>query len=219
MNKNQIHFLIKVGKKKHIENFRNQGIVFMNSINYFKEMEEDEQRKDIQEGIEKIEQIKWLKIESDGKEFEFAKNGKKNILTSAQLRMANPKLEGNIFSMIAITTELSVKTDKLDERNAEFGDSFLIIFNPKEFLNRIDKAIKKLGFNYEWNLVRYYDEKTNNGDLNVFFKTSKFEHQNEFRIFVENNEGKPLILNIGSIIDISEISNIAELKKIRFKLE
>ncbi len=191
----------------------------MNSINYFKEMEDDEQRKDIQEGIERIEQVTWLKIEWEGKEIEFRRDSEKNTFSSAQLRIANPDLEGNIFSMIAITSNLSMKTDRLDERNMEFGDSFLVIFNPKEFLNRIDTAIKNLNKTYYWSLVRYYDEKTHNGDLDVFYKPTKFEHQNEFRIFVNNEEKKPLILEIGSIEDISEIFEIKEFRELRFKEE
>lgn len=191
----------------------------MNSINYFKEIEDDEQRKDIQEGIERIEQVTWLKIEWEGKEIEFRRDSEKNTLSSAQLRVANPELEGNIFSMIAITSDLSKKTDRLDERNMEFGDSFIVIFNPKEFLNRIDTAINSLNKKYYWNLVRYYDEKAHNGDLGVFYKSMKYEHQNEFRIFVDNEEKEPLILEIGSIEDISEIFEIKEFKGLRFKEE
>jgi len=218
-DKNIIHHLIKLGKKEHIEGFRNKGIVFMNSINFFKEMEEDEQRKDLHEGIERIEQVTWIKIEGKGKEIEFRKDTKENILSSAQLRVANPELEGNLYSMIAITTDLYAKTDKLDKRNMEFGDSFLVIFNPKEFLNRIDKAVKILELEYYWNLVSYYDEESHNGNLGIFNKSKKYEHQNEFRIFVENNKKEELILNIGSIEDVSKIFDIDEFERLRFKIE
>ncbi len=219
MSQNLIHYLIKLGKREHIEAFRNMGIVYMNSINYFKEMEDDEQRKDRQEGIEKIEQVTWLKIKLEGKEIEFGRNSKTNTLSSAQLRVANPELEGNIFSMIAITSELSKRTDRLDERNMEFGDSFLVIFNPKEFLYRIDAVIKKLNKTHYWNLVTYYDEKTHNGDLGAFYKPLRYEHQNEFRIFVNSNEKLPLILELGSIEDISEIFEINKFQNLRFKEE
>ena len=57
MEDNRIHFLIKLGKKEHIERLRNEGMIFMNSIDFFKSMENDEQRKDSEEGIERIEQI------------------------------------------------------------------------------------------------------------------------------------------------------------------
>jgi hypothetical protein len=219
MTENIIHHLIKLGKKEHIECFRNKGIVFMNSINFFKEMEEDEQRKDNEEGILRIEQVTWLRIMFGEKEFEFSKNTKQNTISSAQLRVANPALEGNIFSMIAITTELSNFTDILDKQNMQFGDSFLVIFNPKEFLSRIDIAIKHADLKYRWNLVKYYDEQTHSGELGVFHKPLKFKHQNEFRIFVENNQRSPLVLKIGSIEDISEIFEIEEFERLRFRFE
>lgn len=119
--------------------------------------------------------------------------------------------------MTAITSESSNKTDRLDERNMEFGDTFVVIFNPKEFLSRIDAAIKNLNKTYSWNLVKYYDEDSHNGDLDVFHKPLKYKHQNEFRIFVNNAENEPLILKIGSIEDISEIFEINKFRKLRFK--
>lgn len=219
MTKSRIHYLLKVGRREHIEDLRNHGIVYMNSINFFRELEEDEQRSDIQEGIERIEQITWIKLIKDGKEFEFKKESSKNIITSAQLRVANPELEGNIFSMIAITNRLAEETDKLDNRNSKFGDSFLVIFNPKEFLRRFENAIKKSGMSFQYGVVWYYDEENYNGGLGVFCKPMKFKHQNEFRVFVGNSSRNPLIVNIGSIEDISDIFSIEELSKIRFGQE
>lgn len=95
----------------------------------------------------------------------------------------------------------------------------MVIFNPKEFLSRIDRAMKHINLKYSWNLVQYYDEKTHNGDLGVYHKPLKFKHQNEFRIFVEYNHESPLVLNIGSIEDISEILEIEEFERVRFKFE
>jgi hypothetical protein len=182
-------------------------------------MEEDEQRKDTEEGIERIEQINWMKMLFGEKEVEFSKNAVKNKLLGAQLKVSNPDLEGNLFSMIAITTGLSNITDTLDKRNMQFGDSFLVVFNPKEFLSRIEDAIKITNFDYKWGLVKYYDDQIHDGELGIFYKSNRFDHQNEFRIFVHRNFKSPLILNIGNMDDISEIFKIEEFEKCRFKLQ
>lgn len=203
-----MHCLIKVGKREHIESLSTKGIVFMNSINFFREMEDNEHRKDIYEGIEKIEQITWIKMVLGDKEVEFSKNTEKNRLGSSQLRMSNPKLEGNIYSMIAVTDKLLAKTDRIDERNLGFGDTLLVIYNPKEFMNRINRAINDSGMKHFFGLVQYYSEEVHEGNLGVFDKPQKYEHQNEFRIFVVSNKKAPLVLEIGNIEDISTVKRV-----------
>ena len=121
--------------------------------------------------------------------------------------------------MLAITTELSNISKNLDDKDMQFGDTFLVIFNPKEFLSRIDKAMKRNNLYYKWGLVNYYDDQNQEGELGIFYKSNKFKHQNEFRIFVENELKSPLILNIGNIEDICEIFKIEEFKRCRFKFE
>lgn len=186
----------------------------MNTMRHFKEMEDDEQRKDIHEGSDRIEQIMYLEIIWEGKTIELSRGTHKNTLSSAQLRSVDANLGGNIFCMIAITPELLENTASVDERNMEFGDSFLVILNPNEFLSRAKKSLTQLEKTFHWGLVTYYDEETLNGDLDVFSKPSKYSHQSEFRIFVESEGKEPFILPIGSIEDISEIFEIGYLKRL-----
>lgn len=211
---NRIHALIKIGKREHIEAFQKEGVMYMNSFNYFKKLEDDEQRKDIHECIESIKQVNWIKLKSDNLEIEFSK--KSGSLINAQLRVNNEGLSGNIFSMISITTNLSLNTDKVDVKNSEFGNYFLCINNPKEYMNRVDQAMRLKGFEYKYGLVEYYDENSYSGDLGVFYKPQFFQHQNEFRFFIENHLNAPISLNIGSIKDISFLSKIEELENLRF---
>jgi len=43
MKSTSIAHLIKIGNKTHIESLRDNGLVFMNTISYFKEIEADEE--------------------------------------------------------------------------------------------------------------------------------------------------------------------------------
>ena len=170
VGQNIIRSFIKIGQKEHIDQLWKKGVVFMNPINFFIQMDDDEQRKDVYEGIERMEQITKIEFKWDNKSIKLDKDSEQNKLINAQLRVHNPELRGNIFSMIGITSELSSKTDKIDSRNANFGDSFLLILNPSEFLNRFDKAIKEMGLSYDWDIVKYYDERVFEGVLDIFCK-------------------------------------------------
>ena len=66
MNKDtRLFSFVKFGQFEHIEKFQEQGKIYMNTVKYFKDLEDDCQRKDKYEGIEKLEQINWLKIKID----------------------------------------------------------------------------------------------------------------------------------------------------------
>tara|TARA_R110002049_G_scaffold250486_2_gene424846 strand:- start:867 stop:1061 length:195 start_codon:yes stop_codon:yes gene_type:complete len=52
-----------------------------------------------------------------------------------------------------------------------------------------------------------------NGKITLFQKPLEYEHQKEFRLYVERDSIEPLILNIGSLKDIAEIYQSNELIK------
>jgi len=217
MKSTSIAHLIKIGNKTHIESLRDNGLVFMNTISYFKEIEADEERRDEHEGIDHIAQVTWIKIQSkDGKEIELRRDSDHMQLTSAQLRVFNPEFKGNLYSMLAVTPMLAVKTDRFDERNTQFGDYFLLIIDPSTFYERLSSAIKDKGYRHRIGLVQYYDEKSHNGNLSPFHKPNRFEHQHEFRVFVEHDKDEPLSFNIGSLEDISKALPIEEFNGLRF---
>lgn len=217
MKPTSIAYLIKIGKKNHIESLRSDGLIYMNTIKHFKEVEGNEERRDEHEGIDHIEQVTWIKLKSkDGKEIELSKDSDHMKLTSAQLRIFNPELRGNLYSMIAITPALAITTDRFDERNTQFGDHFLLIVEPQTFYDRLAEAINDKGLRHRIGLVQYYEEKTYNGNLSPFHKPNRYEHQNEFRIFVEYDKDEPLSLKIGSLADISLAYPIEEFKGLRF---
>ena len=120
--------------------------------------------------------------------------------------------------MLAITSKLASEVDKLDKKNKKFGDTFLVINNPEEFLKRVDSALKNRSIDYDAGLVSYYDEHNFSGDLDIFKKPKKFEHQSEYRIFFDLGSNEPFKINIGSIEDISTIYEIEEFDKLILNL-
>ncbi len=208
------YFLIKIGQQKYIEALRNQGHLYLNTVNYFKGIEEA-QRGDANEGVGRIEQVNWLKIQIGDKIIEMKKDQPLNRLVNAQLRITNPELQGNIYSMISISSDTTANEAINDERNSILGDTFLIITNVSEFIKRINNQLKILGLKPQYGYVSYYDPNIHNGDLNIFQKEIRFKHQSEFRLFIEHQINSVLQFKIGTIEDISRIFPISEFKNIK----
>ena len=208
-----LYFLIKIGKKEHIELLRDNGLLYLNTIQYFKDIEE-QHRGDKNECLSGIEQFDWMKIIIGEKEFHLQKASPIKGLNNTQIRFNDPDLKGNIYSMIAVSSDTDANNLAGNCQNKSLGDTFLVITNVVAFFNRIGKQLNDMGYKYKFEFVTYYDPSTHHGELSVFHKEISYKHQSEFRIFVENASNEPLSLNIGSIADISVLLPIDQFGEI-----
>jgi len=206
VTKIDLFYLIKIGEQKYIHELYEHGVIFMNDIDYFRQYEDTEPRGDKEEGIKGIEQIADIKLLHNGKVL--AHKG------SGQLKFRDYDNNGNIYSLMTITSLEDPAKFQIDEKNKIFGDCFVVITSVKDFINRIEDKLKELKFEYEYGPVRYYNLKKHSGPLDVFCKSDNFEYQKEFRFFVKRNEPGPLEFEIDSIEDISFIFDIEKLDKI-----
>ena len=209
MTKIGLFYLTKIGEKKYMHELYEHGVIFMNDIDYFRRYEGNELRRDKEEGIKGMEQVVDIKLIHNGKLIAHGGSG--------QLKFHNYENNGNIYSLLAITSLEDPDSFQIDKKNKRFGDCFIVITVVKDFINRIEDKLKELKFEYEYGLVRYYNSKKHSGPLDVFCKSDNFEYQREFRFFVKRNETGPLKFKIGSIKDISYIFDINKLDKIGIK--
>jgi hypothetical protein len=100
----------------------------------------------------------------------------------------------------------------LSSQNLQFGDSFVLVLAPGEFLNRVVIAAREARLSrLEWRLVEYFDEEKYSGKVGRFRKRSLFAYQNEFRIAVEPFSSEARKLAVGSLLDItSEVLPLSE---------
>jgi hypothetical protein len=209
---------VKFGKKNHIEEFQNKGLLYFNTVDFFKKLESEHgTRGDFLEGASEIKNI----FEQDKSVLIINPGGKDEIkfnLTKAQIRkIVNYK--GNIFSLFSIFNDKKeIQEIEFKKSMISFGNTALIITNVNEFLKRVKLELDKQRFKFNWGLVDYYNENARNQkELNIFSKASTFQNQNEFRIYVENVNNKPLKIQIGSN---KEVSCIIESKKLtKLKIE
>jgi hypothetical protein len=198
-NGNPAMFLLKMGQREHMEQFRN-GLLYMKPLNYFRELEGDSARADHYEGVTNIFQPKDVIMRLSAPGFGEVVIGSDDLAAATTLSM-NSELCCNIFCLHAITAP--VNGTLFPAQHEWFGDSIGLVLNTQEFLNRVLAAAKVGNFTVKGKLVEYFDDETYTGKLDRFRKSKHFAHQREYRIAVESPGTEPLILDIGGITDIT----------------
>lgn len=206
--------LLKFGQRRHLEEFRHDGLLYMNPQQYFTDLEGDLVRGDRFEGTDMIHQPK------DVKHIRIENNVNGDVVLIKPEDMVGPLLirlsktqPCNLFCMCAVAQP--VDGSFVDERAFEFGDSFIIVLNTQEFMNRICAAVRSAGFGYAHGLVTYYDADDYSGETGPFRKPSVFAYQQEFRFSIMPGSRDPVRLAVGSLENITTpIHSLADINKI-----
>jgi hypothetical protein len=206
--------LLKFGQRQHLEEFRRDGLLYMNPQQYFADLEGDLARGDRFEGTDQILQpkdIRHIRIED---------NVSGEVVMIRPEDMAGPVSIGlgkrpacNLFCMFAVTKP--VDGPFVDERCFGFGESFTLVLNTQEFINRICAAARAAGFGYAHGLVQYYDADGYSGDTGPFRKPLIHAYQQEFRFLLEPGSRQPIRLTAGCLEDITTpIHTLADINRI-----
>lgn len=211
--KQTIYALLKFGEKQHLQGFRSDGLLYMKPLAEFAKLESDMARGDCFEGTTSIIQPKHVGelIFDTGKVGLGKFIGKPSDL-AGPIRIGLHKTAScNVYCMFAVTRP--VDGELVSSKNLEFGDSFVLVLNPTEFLGRVVRASKEAGVSYfESRLVEYYDAEEYSGETGRFRKRTMFAYQNEFRIVVEPGSDSPRKLIVGGLLDIT--SDVLPLSKV-----
>lgn len=108
----------------------------------------------------------------------------------------------------------------INERVKGFGDWFVFIHDTHTFLKRVKERLDQLKIPFESNIVQYLNLKKYSGKKTVFQKDLTYDYQQEYRFFLKNRKPDPLVIEIGSIADISLLCpsyNIEDLRVIGIK--
>lgn len=199
---------IKFGKKKHLLQLQKEGLIYCNTFEYFKKCEKDEQY-DPNENATLVSQADNCELVIDG--YKLSKNdGFKNVILDAP--NLNKQKFTHLCSMFCKLPKDKIDTDVeqfFDERLKKFGSYMLVIYNPIEFMNRLNSVLNEL---YDKNKiiysetkkVEYIDFNTYSGEIGAFRKSDKFKHQSEWRLAIQAKAyDKPFVFNIKPIHDIS----------------
>lgn len=201
-----IKMFLKFGSEENIKDLYENGTIYLNTVQYFKELEKDTARGDIYEGASRIVNSLpgTLKISESDEEFPYEKVHYTEHYT---------EMFGNIYSLYCISSHgfPDPFKFKIDKRITQFGTHALAIFDNQYFFNRIKECLINEGYQFRHSFVEYYDKDKVSKNLTVFEKPLEYEYQKEFRFFVENNEQKPIVLKIGSLQKYSKIVDMKEI--------
>jgi len=197
--------LIKFGKLEHLQQLREEGLLYLNNLPYFWNIEDEELRGDpCDSAIQVIQGPKVTMVMPDGNEA--------TICTDYTARIRPSKAEKiNIFCMYALRPLID-GAFPVDEKNQRFGDHALILMNRDEFIHRLASSLKSQMIVGDAELVEYVNDKYT-GKLGPFKKFNKFSYQYEWRLVCYDGPGGPQKIRIGSIRDISVILPTEEVNK------
>lgn len=202
---------IKFGSEKNMLDLYEKGTVFLNPIQYFRSMEDQELRGDKYEGISEIINSLpgTLKIPGIDREFKYEK---------LHLRKSYDQVLGNIYSLFSISERgyPDYRDFKIDEKVKRFGSHGLLI-DPKSFIDRMESKLNKLQLSHRHGWVDYYDKDNTSKKLSLFEKPLEFEYQKEFRFYVENTKIEPIVVELGSLETCAELFKMEDIFKLELK--
>ncbi|PZX49319.1 hypothetical protein LV84_04262 [Algoriphagus ratkowskyi] len=202
---NTLYLLYRRGDSEHIKSLYEKGEVYINTVENIRKYDDNKERSDPDDGIKKRIFLGDTEITfcEDGEDIE--KFGTTVDCKDTVIKF-DSKEKGNIYCFSGIFTKhITGKSENIKIDTKSFGESLIVIHNPKEFVNRIIKGLKNNGYdNIKYKPIEYYHHEYS-GQLGVFKKHEIFKPQNEFRVFVPNEKNKIIKIYIGTIKDISSI--------------
>lgn len=213
----KIYAFIKAVEKQYFDNFINEGQICMSTAKWFREYESiDDNIGDAGEGvisscgngftISFADPIEDYTSEEDLKE-KLDKSNWSKPLSGVDLRLFD-RNNANILSLYAIT--VSDFRGKAHNHlvpkkfiDAFSNHRFVLIRNPRKFIERITNALKRLDKSLKGGIVKYYplDDKMRN-NLTFFHKQERYSYQHEYRLIFQDENPKKQIFNIGDLDDI-----------------
>ncbi len=206
------YYLVKVVNKKWADKLID-GEIFMRTIACFGDLSRRSEDSNNQFRGDSLEGFSFS-FENHHNPFGFMKDSNGNIseIVSNQVGLIDVlTYREKIFCLYALEyDELLNQFVRPDSRIADFGDTAVIIHNPKDFLHRVCYAMlqrfgndfwtsfMRVKYNVEFSISQPYDE---------FSKSPSYSWQNEFRIALDLAQGR---------FDPKTLSDITDCAKITF---
>lgn len=209
-NMHTIITFLKFGSEENIKDLFDNGTVYLNTIEYFRKIEDEELRGDSYEGTSEI-------INSLPGTFRIPNIEDEIRYEKIHIKKAHEIVLGNLYCLYCVSSHgfPNPFDFKIDERNLRFGTHCLMMYDNQYLLDSIANALQAKGLKYSRGFVEYYDKEKVSKKLTLFDKPNNFEHQKEFRFYVQNDDVNPITINIGPLhgkAKIYRMEDIAELK-------
>ena len=211
--------LIKIMKEEYVASFVNEGVLYANTIGFFRSYEDESVavRGDENEGLSASFQAKNIKLE-------FAGITAEGLIDTVDLRY-DYEDETNIYCMTAISVDDILNAGSygmfLSKKFKEFGGKAIVIQSEDitEFMRRLKNAIKtdnniccRLGNKFVTKNIEYVSRSSYHGAMGVFKKFDEYSWQHEWRIVFNHKTTKgPYKLVLGPLHDLVTIVDVDSL--------
>ncbi len=206
----RILFAFKLGRKDYMESLFNEGLIYMNSVAFFRDLAKKGQG-DKYEGAELIRAGQPIKYRNNIE--------KEKVYCMWHINNFTEPMGSGVYANYYSDTmcEMSIDTRSYVDEFADgcFEDLRVVaIHNLKEFHSRLRSAIHRNNIeHYEMGEIQYYNlDETTNITVGRYMKPNAFKHQNEIRYYVEDTNNDPLSLKIGNISDIASIHKVCLIR-------
>jgi len=203
LEENSLYLLFRRGKSEHIKALYEEGEVYLNTIDFIRKCDINAERSDPYDGIAQRLFLGNVEVKMCNVGKDIDKDGISLNAVNCTL-IEDSVQKGNIFCMSGIFSHhLSGDRKDINFDTKSFGESMILIYNPKEFISRIVSALHKEGYKDTiFQRVSYYPNEFS-GPVGLFRKHERFSGQSEARLFVPNSEDAPIKIKIGSLSDIA----------------
>lgn len=210
-----IEIIIKLGSHEHMKALFEDGVIYMNTLEFYRTLESDDERSDVNEGAVRVSNktggvLHWKNLKTGTLE-EIAK------LTHSRIRELNSNIQNlNVFCLYYLKSKMPIESFGAiipKRTKIGFGEYAVIVADAGEFLTRVKEAALNKGYRHFRSLVKYEDLSKEELDVGPFVKDQAFSHQSELRIAVHTgeNNGSAIKLEIGSLEDIAVLVPSGEL--------
>lgn len=217
--------LLKFMDAKHVDSFLNEGLLYMNTIDYFRNIESEDEavRGDPHEGLQASLRAEETIIEINGIKLD-------GVVGKIDVRY-NHQDETNIYSMAIIGDHDIIKEGgvlRLSEKFEKFGNKAVLISGNdiSTFLEMVKSAISRdqalqsacTGDRFS-QPVSYVERDGHHPGLGIFSKFSDYAWQYEWRIALKQRNPGPYSLKIGNLSNIATVLNTEDIVKSEIRLE
>lgn len=215
------NLLLKFGGSQRIQAFLERGELYLNTLEEYRKAEHNEQRRDQMEGtLRQTVSTRGTLLVSRSKDGPWHELPGES--TFRERHTNRELLTLNVLCLFMLTFEDTddprIGRTVSDDVITGFGDSAVVIFDPVEFLRRTKAEAERRGFRFDRKPVKYQDLAAHSGGIGPFVKDTRYSHQQEFRIAVDDpgRDGGSLKLEIGPIGDIAWMISASDVRDLIF---
>lgn len=211
-----ILFLLKFGKKKHLYSLLNKGELYFNSPKSFNRISNSNgEQGDEYEGSIWIENLENIQISYSHPNLGLLKF---NTIPGKLSKLTQYNHNYLTCSFYAITNKDIENSNiiKVDSRMLKFGEYVLVISNPKFLIDKLLNYSKEKNIGLAINKVEYKNlNKEGRIEMTPFIKKKEHFYQKEFRMVIKKTLETSKLIKIESLVENGKIISNNKLKELK----